>query len=363
MVTSGTVAPTTAEFSVAAALTELTGGADQRDREASAAFPLAALELLRRCGLLAFNAVEEHRPAAREELALVRAVSRADGSIGRIFDGHLNGVERLLVQAPEPLKRTELTRVRAGELIVGVWGGEPRPGEGEPARIEQLGSREVLSGVKTFCSGAGGLDRALVLARDPTSEKPSGVWIDVSDPATVRVDEQWYRSSGLRASASHRVVFERAPVLARFGAPGALAEQPWFSRDALRTAAMWAGMVDTAFDAAVNDLRLRPQKTALEELAVGRMLTARETIDVWIERAARAMDATSPELPAVALHARAAIAVAARSLLDEAARACGSAQFATGGALDRARRDLELFLLQHRLDPMLARAGAQALQG
>ena len=47
-------------------------------------------------------------------------------------------------------------------------------------------------------------------------------------------------------------------------------------------------------------------------------------------------------------------------LLDEAARACGSRPFARAAALDRARRDLELFLLQHRLDPMLARAGEAA---
>jgi hypothetical protein len=122
-------------------------------------------------------------------------------------------------------------------------------------------------------------------------------------------------------------------------------------------------MVDTAFDAALQELKCRPQSTPLEELAVGRMLTARQTIDVWLDRAAQAMDGTDSELPAVALHARVAIAAAARGLLDEAARACGSAQFATGGALDRARRDLELFLLQHRLDPMLARAGASALRG
>jgi hypothetical protein len=121
-------------------------------------------------------------------------------------------------------------------------------------------------------------------------------------------------------------------------------------------------MADTAFEAAVEDLKLRPLNTALEELAVGQMLTARATINVWLERAARAMDGSDPELPAVALHARAAIAASARSMLDEAARACGSVPFATGGALDRARRDLELFLLQHRLDPMLARAGAGALQ-
>ena len=53
----------------------------------------------------------------------------------------------------------------------------------------------------------------------------------------------------------------------------------------------------------------------------------------------------------------------AGALLDEAARACGSRPFARAATLDRARRDLELFLLQHRLDPMLARAGAAALDG
>ena len=73
------------------------------------------------------------------------------------------------------------------------------------------------------------------------------------------------------------------------------------------------------------------------------------------------MDGATDDLAEVALHARAAIAQAAREILAEAERACGSHPFATGGRLDRARRDLELFLLQHRLDPALAAAGAQAL--
>jgi hypothetical protein len=92
------------------------------------------------------------------------------------------------------------------------------------------------------------------------------------------------------------------------------------------------------------------------------MLTARRTIDVWLAAAARAMEEAGPDLPAVALHGRAAIADACRSLLDEAARACGSRPFVTAGALDRSRRDLEVFLLQHRLDPLLARAGSAVLE-
>jgi alkylation response protein AidB-like acyl-CoA dehydrogenase len=345
-----------------AALVAIAGAAADRDRSASPTFPDDAFTLLQDSGALAFNAVPGHvRPAAADELKLVRAVAHADASVGRIFDGHLNAVERLAVQAPPALRDAELAAVRERRLRVGVWGGDPRPGEGPRATVEGGGCTETLSGVKTFCSGAGGLDRALVLARDPEARLPVAVWIDLTDPASVIVDEHWYRSSGLRASVSHRVVFRQAPVLARFGPPGGLSEQPWFGRDALRTAASWAGMADRALDAALDELAARPASGPLEQLAAGRMLTAQQTISTWLQRAARAMDAAESELPAVALHARVAIAQASRELLDEAARACGSHPFATGGDLDRARRDLELFLLQHRLDPALAAAGARAL--
>ena len=40
---------------------------------------------------------------------------------------------------------------------------------------------------------------------------------------------------------------------------------------------------------------------------------------------------------------------------------CGSRALVGGGALDRARRDLDLFLLQHRLDPKLVEIGARTL--
>jgi hypothetical protein len=58
---------------------------------------------------------------------------------------------------------------------------------------------------------------------------------------------------------------------------------------------------------------------------------------------------------------RAEIDRAAKAILEAAAGACGSHPFVTGGRLDRARRDLETFLLQHRLDPLLARLGGERL--
>jgi hypothetical protein len=202
-----------------------------------------------------------------------------------------------------------------------------------------------------------------VLGRDPEGGPPISAWIDLTDTRRVEIDRSWYRSRGLVASVSHRVVFHDAPVLARLGAPGAIAAQPWFGRDALRTAASWAGMADTAVTDALQTLAQRPRRGELEALAAGRILTAQHTIDVWMDAAAAAMDALGADLPQVSLHARVAISDACRELLAEAARACGSRPFATAAPLDRARRDLEVFLLQHRLDPLLARAGAAALEG
>ena len=345
-----------------AALAEIATGAEGRDAAHAPAFPADAFRALRASGALGFNArAGEARPAAADELALVRRVAAADGSVGRIFDGHLNAVERLAVQAPAELRDRELEAVRAGTLLAGVWGGDPVADEGEPATVVRGGDGEMLRGVKTFCSGAGGLDRAAVLARAADGGPPLLVWIDVADSGHVEIDADWYRARGLVASVSHRVIFHDAPVLARLGDPGGIAAQPWFGRDALRTAASWAGMADAAVEAALATLAQRPARGELEALAAGRILTARHTINAWLGHAAAAMDRAAPELASIALHARAAIADACRELLADAARACGSRPFARAQRLDRARRDLELFLLQHRLDPLLAREGARIL--
>jgi hypothetical protein len=343
-------------------LASIERSADERDQAPVRQFPDDAFALLREAGALSFNAHPgERRPPADLELSLVRRVAAADGSVGRIFDGHLNAVERLAVQGPAELRDAELQAVCEGQLLAGVWGGNPEAGEGSPAEISTVAGAEVIRGVKTFCSGAGGLDRAAVLVRDPTAAQPVLVWVDLGD-AGVEVDRAWYRAAGLVASESHRVVFHDVPVMARLGAPGAIAAQPWFARDALRTTASWAGMADTAVRGALAGLASRAPRTDLEALAAGRVLTAQRTIDAWMSIAAAAIDGVDPDLPAMAIHARAAVAEACRSLLEEAARGCGSAPFVRGGTLDRARRDLELFLLQHRLDPLLVRIGSAALE-
>ena len=350
-----------------ALLASISAGAAERDSHPS--FPEDPFQRLASTGVLAIpvpDPIGEHgrRASFAEEWRLLRAVARADGSVGRILDGHFNGVERISLLAEEPLRSAELEAIAAGELLLGVWGADPIPGEGEPARLVHDEGGARLSGVKTFCSGSTGLDRALVLVRGPATGLPLLAYVNLSEG--VRVDTAWFRGAGMRASESHRVVFEGTPVLAVLGEPGELVREPYFSRDAIRTAVTWAGISDTAVDAALDVLAAKAaggEPDDVVSLAAGKMLTTRNTIDSWLEYAAGRADADPSSLPGISIQLRESLALSCRMILDEAARAVGSHPFAVSGPLDRARRDLELFLLQHRLEPALVRCGRQAISG
>ena len=364
--TTGRISFGTAAFD--AVLAQISDGAAGRDAEPS--FPHRPFRALAEAGLLALLApdpVESHnrRASFDEEWRVLRAVAGADGSVGRVFDGHLNGVERVATLAPEPLRTRELEAISAGELLLGVWGADPITGEGPPARLVETANGPVLDGVKTFCSGSTGLDRALVAVRGADGGPSPAVlaYVDLSEG--VEVDRTWFRGSGMRSSESHRVVFEGARVLAVLGEPGELVREPYFSRDAIRTAASWAGIADLAVEAALATLAAKSagrEPDDIVSLAAGRMLAARGTMDRWLEHAAREADADpGKSLASFSVELRVEIAGSCQEILDEAARACGSHPFAVAGPLDRARRDLELFLLQHRLEPALARAGRRTI--
>jgi alkylation response protein AidB-like acyl-CoA dehydrogenase len=332
---------------LAEALAAVAAGAAERDRDPR--FPDDAMRALAKAGVLAA------RLPASEEWALVRAVARADGSVGRILDGHLNAVERIALLAPEPLRASHLDEVAAGTRWLGVWGADPAPGEGPPAEV--VDGR--LVGVKVFCSGAGGLHGALVVAREGDARRLA--YVDLGDG--VEVDRGWFLGAGMRASESHRVVFHGARIHALLGGDGELGREPWFGRDALRTAATWAGIADSARAAALDALAPRVlDDDAQAALAVGRIEMHARAIDLWMAEAGRRADAhPRASLLTFSIHLRAAVAAAAEGIVDEAVRAAGSRPLALGGSLDRAARDLRIFLAQHRLDPLLARTGREAI--
>jgi hypothetical protein len=339
-------------------LAAIAAGAAAIDR--APRFPVEALAALADAGALtATIGAARAEASVVPEWDLLRRVAAADASVGRILDGHLNAIERLEVAAAPAVREAELAKVESGGRLLGVWGADPGPGEGPPARIVSAGRGDVLRGVKTFCSGAGGVDAALVMVGDDDGAAPRLVLVECDE--RVEVDRDWYRGAGMRASESHRVVFAEAPVVAVLGEPGELGREPWFSRDAMRTAVSWAGMVDAAAVAAIEELAAHRAGEPLAELAAGRIDAARGTVDAWIALTATAVD-EDRALRDTGVRMRVEIDRAAKTILECAAVACGSHPFVTASRLDRARRDLQTFLLQHRLEPLLAQLGGRRLE-
>jgi hypothetical protein len=82
-------------------------------------------------------------------------------------------------------------------------------------------------------------DRVVVLRRLSLEGSPRLVLVECD--GTIEVDRDWYRGAGMRASESHRVHFHDTAIVSIPGEPGELGREPWFSRDAMRAAAGWAG--------------------------------------------------------------------------------------------------------------------------
>jgi alkylation response protein AidB-like acyl-CoA dehydrogenase len=335
--------------------------------DASPRFPAESFSALAAVGVPQL-AADRARCNLAIEVSLIRSVAAADASTARILDGHFNGVERLCLTVDRDLLADELDLIAAESMLLGVWGADPAPGEGTPAELSRGSSGMVLNGVKTFCSGAGGVERALIVARDEHGSKRLA-YVDVSD--AIEIDRGWYRASGLRASESHRVEFRDTRVLALIGAENEIVREPWIARDGVRTAATWAGIADSVLEATletVGDRRLDD----LQLHTLGGMRVAQSSIDRWLGHAVEELGdvdallaSTAERSPAsgnpraLAAECRVALAAAARVIASDAARVCGSRALIGGSRLDRSRRDLDLFLLQHRLDPKLVELGAR----
>ena len=116
-------------------------------------------------------------------------------------------------------------------------------------------------------------------------------------------------------------------------------------------------MADAAADAALAELAVRPRRGELEGLAAGRIADRAARRSTVARRRRRGHGRVGDELRRRRAARPGGDRRACRTLLDEAARGLRLAAVrAAPRALDRGRRDLEVFLLQHRLDPLLARA-------
>tara|TARA_R110002020_G_scaffold26514_33_gene86060 strand:- start:3017 stop:4105 length:1089 start_codon:yes stop_codon:yes gene_type:complete len=287
----------------------------------------------------------------RPHVTLLRRIGRANLSVGRLAEGHMNAL-RLLTLYGTPEQRHRYGAIAAAGGIFGVWGAD----DNAPVRIAgETGGRLRLSGGKRFASGLGTVTRAVITAATPDGTRLA--LAPVHDDA--RTDASAWNTTGMRATASGRYDFDGAEAEA-LGAAGDYEREPYFEGGVWRYAALHVG----GLEALAEEVRLAvathgDAATEAQLHRVARIASLAHGARLMVEDAAARVEATGAgdEEVALSLAAREALETACLDGISIADRALGTRSFTKGNRAERVRRDLEFFLRQANLDGKLRQVG------
>lgn len=316
--------------------------------DAEGAWPAESVDLLIRAGChrafapcaaggKAFASSQEEN---RSLLNSLRLVGRADLSLGRIYEGHVNALKLFAwYGSPEQLERLSID-LDAGRMF-GVWATEPPPGVALEA--DPFGSR--LSGSKRFATGAGRLDYALVTARPSSGERRLVI---VPANQQERADISGWRVRGMRATISGIYDLTGFRPLDRdlLGAPGEYDLEPRFTAGAWRFLAVQLGGVEALLSETRAAMSDAARADPLQRAKFADAVAATRGAGLWVREAADRAASDHPDAKPFVLLARGVIERAALDVMEIAARIVGTRSAADGTRIDKIIRDLSLYLRQ-----------------
>ncbi len=309
-----------------------------------------------------------------ELLQILKAIGRANLAVGRIYEGHVNGLQLLQTFGTPPQIATYAQDVRDRHKIFGVWNAEAEDG----VKILPLGDGKYrLEGAKTFATGCGCVDRPFV-----GGTLPDGQWqlcIVSMEEVTTAIDSDWWQPAGMRATASYKVDFTGVILdhSELIGQPGDYYRQPWLTAGVVRFAAVQLGGAEALFIAARQFLQsIDRTKDPYQEQRFGTMAIGLESGQLWLQGAAAQLQqyhsifAGDPALPnpraqslvAYTNMVRTAIEQICMDAIQLAERSVGTRGLLPPEPIERIVRDLTLYLRQPAFDAALANVGRYALQ-
>lgn len=313
-------------------------------------FPADDIAFLRACGALTVFGGMDVAPL--ELMEALRLVGRGALSLGRIFEGHVNGA-RLVAWHGDASQRRWLADELAKGAVFGVWNTETATG----VRLARDGG---LIGAKAFATGAGHIDHAIVTAAMEDGRKQM-VIVGANEPA--RADASGWRVRGMRATLSGTYDVTGCPVTSasRLGAPGDYEAEPRFSAGAWRFTAVQLGGAERIMGLLRDHLAGgKAGEDPIHRARFGQALADIRSAYLWVREAAQAAESETagPDEIALVLMARGVVERACLGAIAAAERTVGTGAFFEDGSLDPACRDLSLYLRQPVPDQALDRAAA-----
>lgn len=306
-------------------------------------------------------------------LRLLAAVGGADLALGRLYEGHVNGL--ILVAAfgtTEQVQRAAKDAA-AGKLF-GVW----NTGDREPMSVTALdvsaGAEALqLRGSKGFATGAAFVERPIVTAEHhgwqmtlPRMDAPAVA-------QALSIDRGSWQPLGMERSESYTVDFTGVPLEAEdlIGQPGDFYRDPLFRGGAIRFAAVQAGALLRLAALFSQWLQDRGRGTDPYQLArLGEVTLAAQEAVLWVERAAATAERglwphtdadAARELIQVANMTRLAVERLATATMPRVIAGVGAHGLLRPSRFERLIRDLTMYLRQPNPDGTLAEVGRFAL--
>lgn len=316
--------------------------------DAAPVFPIDSIRTLVEAGLhRVFAPVaaggEVFVDARAEALALLnvlRVVGRADLSLGRLYEGHINAL-KLFDWYGTAEQMAWLATVLDQGAMFGVWATEPPPG----VQLRRTDKGLHLDGEKSFATGAGGLAFALITAQP--EDGPRRLVLVPADRAD-RADLRGWRVRGMRATGSGRYDVTGFPVQPRnlLGSPGDYDRDPRFTAGAWQFCAVQLGGVEgllVEMRAALSDAA---RSDPIQRARFAEAIVATRTAGLWVREAALRAAVDDPNAPDFARLTRGVVERAALDVMEHAARAVGTRSAFDGQRIDKIIRDLSLYLRQ-----------------
>jgi hypothetical protein len=285
---------------------------------------------------------------------LLRRIGATSMPVARLFEGHVNAAQLIGLYASPSLRQRCATAVRAGALL-GVWGAD-----GEPPLVAATSDNGfILSGSKSFCSGLGLVETALVSAW--MGDHTRLFCVDVRD--TSRADHAQWQVSGMRATRSGGYDFDGMVLApdAAVGGPDAFYAEPYFLGGMYRMCAVQTGGLDELLDQVAASLRTREKAAQpLAQLRVGQIASERALAAHTTQALARRIaDAAPPhEIAREAILMREGVERCIVSALAITERCLGTEVHRETTAVSRLRRDLSVYMRQAAVDERLMSVGS-----
>ncbi|SOB80203.1 Acyl-CoA dehydrogenase [Streptomyces sp. 1331.2] len=194
----------------------LAARAEEHDRDAT--FPYQGIEAVHEAGLLTLTVSRKYGGPGGTLADTVRVLSqlgRGDASVAVVtaFTLLRHAEQARRADWPTAGYRRLLTESRRGPALVNTLRAEPgsQPGELPQTVARRDGDGWLLTGRKTYCTGAEALAWMAVTARTDEPEPRIGTFLVRGESEGLEIDPTWDQL-GLRASASHDVVLDRVRV-------------------------------------------------------------------------------------------------------------------------------------------------------